>query len=140
MAKKDEKKNTTAASLQVAVGRRKRAVARVRMYSGKGDIIINEKTLKDLPISASQLKEFMKPLVQVGMTDDHYFTAKVVGGGITGQIEAVRHGIARCVSKVNEDLHSAMRQGGFLTRDPREKERKKVYHLRARKSPQFSKR
>jgi small subunit ribosomal protein S9 len=140
MAKKEETKKTTSPISQFAIGRRKRAVARVRMYEGKGEIIINDKKLSELPISESQLREFMKPLVQVGITEDHYFSAKVVGGGIAGQVDAVKHGIARCISKINEDMKSAMRKGGFLTRDPREKERKKVYHVRARKSPQFSKR
>jgi small subunit ribosomal protein S9 len=110
------------------------------MFEGKGEILVNDKKLSELPVSATQLQEFMKPLVQVGMTEDHYFTAKVVGGGVAGQLDAVQHGIARCIAKINDDMKSAMRKGGFLTRDPREKERKKVYHVRARKSPQFSKR
>jgi small subunit ribosomal protein S9 len=138
--KKEEKKNTTAPILQYAIGRRKRATARVRMFEGKGEILVNDKPVKELAPTASALKEFMKPLVQAGITEDHYFTAKVVGGGVMGQLEAVQHGISRCIAKVNEDLKKSMRQGGFLTRDPREKERKKVYHVRARKSPQFSKR
>ncbi len=140
MAKKEEKQNKSAEISQFAIGRRKRAVARVRMFNGKGEILINDKPVKEYVSSEAQLKEFMKPLELAGMTDGHYFTAKVIGGGMSGQIEAVRLGIARCVSKVNEDLKKTMKTAGLLTRDPREKERKKVYHLGARKGPQFSKR
>jgi small subunit ribosomal protein S9 len=126
--------------IQYAVGRRKRAVARVRMYSGSGEVIINGKNIEEYTPSKAKLVEFMKPLVASGVADTHSFTVKVVGGGIAGQLEAARHGISRCIAKVNDDLKKTMKQGGFLTRDPREKERKKVYHVRARKSPQYSKR
>lgn len=139
MATKKEEK-TTESAIQYAVGRRKRAVARVRMYQGEGQSVINNIKLDDFVVSKAQLTEFAKPLVDAGMTDGHYFTAKVVGGGQAGQLGAVQLGLARCIAKVNEDLKKTMRAGGFLTRDPREKERKKVYHVRARKSPQFSKR
>jgi len=137
-SKKEEK--TTEKALQVAVGRRKRAIARVRMFAGKGEILINGTAVEKLVASKAQLIQFMTPITQVGMNEDHYFTAKVLGGGSTGQLEAVKLAIARCISKVNDDMKKTMRDSGFLTRDPREKERKKVYHVRARKSPQFSKR
>ena len=140
MKKKTEEKSNSAEILQYAVGRRKRAVARVRMYAGKGDIIINEKPAKDYVQSESKLKEFMRPLEIAGLSTEYDFSAKVIGGGVSGQVEAVQHGISRCIAKINEDLKKSMSQGGFLKRDPREKERKKVYHMRARKSPQFSKR
>ncbi len=136
MAKETKEKEI----LQYAVGRRKRAIARVRMYPGSGKILINEKPLESYVDSEAQRVEFLKPVVQSGMTDDHDFTVKVIGGGISGQLGAAQHGVARCIAKVNDDMKSAMRNGGFLTRDPREKERKKVYHVRARKMPQFSKR
>lgn len=138
--KKEEKNNTSKNILQYAIGRRKRAVAKVRMYEGNEGILVNDHPVQEFATSEFQLKEFMKPLVKAGMTESHAFTAKVIGGGSAGQLEAVKLGIARCIAKVNDDLKSAMRQGGFLTRDPREKERKKVYHVKARKSPQFSKR
>jgi small subunit ribosomal protein S9 len=140
MKKKTEEKSNNVETLQYAVGRRKRAVARVRMYSGNGSIVINQKPAKDYVQSEAKLKEFMKPLEVSGLVTDYDFSAKVIGGGVAGQVEAVQHGIARCIAKINEDLKKSMSQGGFLKRDPREKERKKVYHLRARKSPQFSKR
>lgn len=126
--------------LQYAVGRRKRAVARVRMYRGSGRVIINGKPVDELISSQADMNEFMKPLVISGVLESHDFTVKVVGGGIKGQFQAVQHGIARAIAKINDDLKKTMRQGGFLTRDPREKERKKIYHVRARKSPQYSKR
>lgn len=135
-----EQLNETVQPLQYAVGRRKRSVARVRMYTGSGRIIINGKPVDKFISSKSRMIEFMKPLVQSGVIDTHYFTVKVVGGGITGQLEAARHGMARCIAKISEDMRKIMRAGGFLTRDPREKERKKVYHVGARKSPQYSKR
>lgn len=140
MAKKEEKQKNTGEILQYAIGRRKRAVARVRMYSGEGTSTINGKKLSEYTISDTQLKEFLQPLTLAGMTEGYYFTAKVIGGGSSSQIGAVQLGVARCIAKVNEDLKSSMRKGGFLTRDPREKERKKVYHIGARKGPQFSKR
>jgi small subunit ribosomal protein S9 len=138
--KENKESQKVAEILQFAVGRRKRAVARVRMYAGSGDILINGKKLNEYLTTETQIKEFMMPLNLAGMTEGHYFTAKVIGGGPSGQMEAVRLGIAKCISKVNEDLKKAMRQNGLLTRDPREKERKKIYHVGARKSPQFSKR
>ncbi len=126
--------------VQYAVGRRKRAVARVRMYEGDGTIIINDMPIEKYAPTKSKLVEVLKPLEVSGVREGHMFTIKVVGGGISGQLDAAKHGIARVISKINEDLRKTMKQGGFLTRDPREKERKKVYHVRARKSPQYSKR
>lgn len=126
--------------IQFAVGRRKRSVARVRMYEGNGEVIINEKPIEEYAPSAAMLKNILKPLEVSGVREGHRFTIKAIGGGISGQLGAAQHGIARCIAKINEDLKKTMKQGGFLTRDPREKERKKVYHVRARKSPQYSKR
>lgn len=126
--------------LQFAVGRRKRAIARVRMYPGKGEIVINDKEYGDYIDSKYDHKDFLIPVLASGFDKEYKFTAKVIGGGKKGQLEAVRLGIARCIAKVNDDLKRTMRGLGLLTRDPREKERKKIYHVRARKSPQFSKR
>lgn len=133
-------KPTTEKIVQYAVGRRKRSVARVRMYEGNGEIIINDKPIEEYAPTKAKLTEVLKPLELSGVREGHKFTVKVVGGGITGQLDATKHGIARVIAKMNEDLKKTMKQGGFLTRDPREKERKKVYHVRARKSPQYSKR
>lgn len=138
--KKEKETKQEGPILQYAVGRRKRSVAKVRMFEGKGEIIVNNKDVKTLIHSEAELKEFLKPLTMTGMADGYRFTVKVVGGGHSGQIEAIRHGISRCIAKINDDLKVTMRKEGFLTRDSREKERKKVYHVGARKSPQFSKR
>jgi small subunit ribosomal protein S9 len=137
---KEEKQKAAVEVLQYAVGRRKRSVARVRVFAGEGESLINGKKVREFMASDAQYKEFMKPLVIAGMDGSHYFTAKVIGGGSAGQVGAVMLGVARCIAQVNDDLRSSMRKNGLLTRDPREKERKKVYHIGARKSPQFSKR
>jgi small subunit ribosomal protein S9 len=126
--------------LAYAIGRRKRAVARVRMYPGIGKIIINGKPLEKYVYFESKVREFLKPLEIAGVKENHDFTVKVSGGGASGQLDAIKHGIARCIAKINDDMKKTMRQHGFLTRDPREKERKKVYRVGARKSPQYSKR
>jgi len=126
--------------LQFAVGRRKRAVARVRMFRGKGQVLINEKPVEEIISSKADLNDFLKPMVISGVIDTHDFTVKVLGGGSRGRLIAAKHGIARTIAKINDDMKKTMKQGGFLTRDPREKERKKIYHVRARKSPQYSKR
>lgn len=139
-AKKEKSKKVTVEALQYAVGRRKRSIARVRMVAGKGEITINGKPAKAYTGSEAQLKEFLKPLVVAGMTDTHDFVATVIGGGVTGQLGAVQLGVARCIAKINDDLKKSMRQNSLITRDPREKERKKVYRIGARKAPQFSKR
>ncbi len=122
-------------------GRRKRSVARVRVYEGSKVSTINGKPVTEY------LKGFTKgelyverPLIVTGLEKTHYFTAKVFGGGITGQVDAVRLGLARAMYKMNPDLKSVLRKEGLVTRDPREVERKKYHQLKARKKPQFSKR
>lgn len=142
VTKKDNKLNEIAEKkiVQFAVGRRKRAVARVRMYDGDGKIIINGKDINDLNLNQAQISDFYKPLEMVGAKDNHDFTAKVVGGGMNGQIEAVRLGVARCLAKISDDVRMTLSKGKFLKRDPREKERKKIFHVRARKGQQSSKR
>lgn len=139
--KKTEKKLDLASKpIQYAIGRRKRAIAKVRMYEGNGEVIINEKPLAEYAPSKAVMAEFMQPIVASGVLEGHTFSVKVSGGGVIGQLEAAKHGIARCIAKISDDMKTTMRQGGYLTRDPREKERKKIYHVRARKSPQYSKR
>ena len=125
---------------QLAVGRRKRAVARVRVYVGKGESTINGKLANDYTQTINQKKKLALPWILAGLTDNYHYSAKVVGGGINAQIGAVVHASARCIAQMSESLHSTMAQNSLLTRDPREKERKKIYHVRARKMPQFSKR
>jgi small subunit ribosomal protein S9 len=123
------------------VGRRKASIARVRLMNGSGRFIVNE---KDGPAYFTRLGDMdailnvLKAAGQESMTYD--ITVVVKGGGVTGQTDAVKMGLARALIKMNEDFRSAMRKGGFLTRDPREKERKKPGLKRARKAPTYTKR
>jgi len=114
-------------------GRRKTAVARVKLISGKGAI-----TKNGLPIELP--KEVIEPLVLAGQRDQVDVSIITAGGGKEGQLEAIRHGLARAVSKLDPAVRSTMRKAGFLTRDDREKERKKFGLKKARRAPQWSKR
>ena len=124
-----------------AVGRRKEASARVRVYpEGSGKIIVNGFDYKEyFPILASQL-DMVSPLKVTGHDNDVDVEAKVVGGGKSGQVGAVRHGIARALLLLDLDLRPVLKVEGFLTRDPRVKERKKPGLRGARRAPQWSKR
>ena len=121
-------------------GRRKTAVARVRMLPGSGTITINERTLEDYfprPTSRMRILEPFEATETVGQYD---VMVSVEGGGIAAQADAVRHGISRALVSATETLRPALRKGGMLTRDPREVERKKYGRHKARKRPQYSKR
>ncbi len=121
-------------------GRRKTAVARVRLVPGTGNIIINDRPLDEY-FSYDTLKVLVKqPLIITETYGKFDVIAKVEGGGFTGQAGAVRHGISRALLKVDEELKPVLKKAGFLTRDPRMKERKKYGLKKARKAPQFSKR
>ncbi len=121
-------------------GRRKTAVARVRMLPGSGAITINERTLEDYfprPTSRMRILEPFEATETVGQYD---VLVSVEGGGIAAQADAVRHGISRALVSATETLRPTLRKGGMLTRDPREVERKKYGRHKARKRPQYSKR
>ncbi|HSK68354.1 MAG TPA: 30S ribosomal protein S9 [Candidatus Limnocylindria bacterium] len=122
-----------------AVGRRKSAVARVRLVPGKGDIIINKRALDDYFGLETLKMSVRQPLVLVKATGFDVMV-NVVGGGLTGQAGAIRHGISRALIKANPELRPELKKAGFLTRDPRMKERKKYGLKAARRAPQFSKR
>jgi small subunit ribosomal protein S9 len=123
-----------------ATGKRKTAIARVRMMTGTGAITINERVLEDyFPRSTSRMK-ILEPFEVSATTGQYDIAVKVGGGGISAQAEAVRHGISRALVIAQETLRPALRKAGFLTRDPREVERKKYGHHKARKRPQYSKR
>lgn len=124
-----------------AVGRRKEATARVRLFpGGEGAIIVNERPLEEYFARADDIRLLKEPL-QVTATEHHFnISVRVKGGGMTGQTGAIRLGIARALLKVDPDLRPILRKGGFLTRDARVKERKKPGLKRARKAPQYTKR
>ena len=121
-------------------GRRKKSIARVRLVSGKGNVIINGKDMDEY-FGTETLKVIVKQPLNVTNTLDKYdVICKVTGGGFTGQAGAIRHGISRALLEANSEYRAVLKSNGFLTRDPRMKERKKYGLKKARKAPQFSKR
>ena len=121
-------------------GRRKSSVARVRVYNGTGKVTINDRDIDDY-FGLETLKLIVRqPLSLTGTTDKFDIVCRVNGGGVTGQAGAIRHGVARALLQYNEELRSELKKAGFLTRDPRMKERKKYGLKGARRAPQFSKR
>lgn len=122
------------------LGRRKEAVATARLYKGNGQLTVNEQPAATYFNNASLIQLVELPLVAAGLTGKHDITIKVKGGGKHGQADAAKLAIARALTKMSEDLRPTMKKSGYLTRDPREKERKKPGLKRARKASQFSKR
>ena len=121
-------------------GRRKKSVARVRVYAGSGKITINNRDIDDY-FGLETLKLIVRqPLALTGTADKFDIVCNVQGGGVTGQAGAIRHGLSRALLQYDENLRSALKMAGFLTRDPRMKERKKYGLKAARRAPQFSKR
>ena len=123
------------------IGRRKESSARVRITSGSGEFIVNEKALEDYFTRAGDVESILAPLSSAGYERNAYLiTVKVQGGGVTGQTDAVQLGVARALSKMDPNVIPALRKNGLLTRDPRIKERKKPGLKRARKAPTYTKR
>lgn len=121
-------------------GRRKSSIARVRLIEGKGTITINGKNIDEY-LGTETLKVIVRqPLTATNTTDKYDVICKVQGGGFTGQAGAIRLGIARALLEANSEYRPVLKSAGFLTRDPRMKERKKYGLKKARKAPQFSKR
>ena len=124
----------------LGTGRRKKAIARVRLVTGSGIITVNDKSLDEY-FGTDTLKYIVKqPLALTNTLDKFDVKVKVVGGGFTGQAGAIRHGISRALLQSSQDFRPQLKAAGFLTRDPRMKERKKYGLKKARKAPQFSKR
>jgi small subunit ribosomal protein S9 len=123
-----------------ATGRRKRAIARVQLTLGQGVITINKKPVEEYFPRPQLLSIVRQPFEATQSASRFDVSVKTEGGGVTGQAGAVRHGIARALVEMDESLKSILRQNGFLTRDPREKESKKYGRKRARKRFQYSKR
>ena len=129
-----------AATTFYGTGRRKSSVARVYITPGSGKVTINKKDMDDY-FGLETLKIIIRqPLEVTGTADKYDVKVTVHGGGFTGQAGAIRHGIARALNKADEDFRPALKKAGFLTRDSREKERKKYGLKKARRAPQFSKR
>jgi len=121
-------------------GRRKTAVAQVRLLPGNGAIIINGTPYEELYPRLEHRRTIMQPLLVADSVNKYNVVVKVAGGGVSGQSDAISHGIARALVRANESLKPVLRQNGLLTRDSRVKERKKVGLKRARKAPQYTKR
>ena len=124
------------------VGRRKAASARVRLYTDEnvGQIVVNGRPADEYFTRLGDMKVISEPLEATGLAGNFFVSVLVTGGGVTGQADAVRHGVARALVKSDPELRSVLRKGGYLTRDPRVKERKKPGLKRARKAPQYTKR
>ena len=135
MVKKIDKKQ----KYYEAVGRRKTAIARVRIYAKNGEFSVNGKQLKDYFKTERQRADAVVPVSELKL-DNVSFTAKVEGGGLTAQSQAIRHGLARALVVLNPILKKRLRKLGFLTRDSRMVERKKYGLKKARRAPQWAKR
>jgi small subunit ribosomal protein S9 len=129
-----------AASTQYGTGRRKSATARVYLKKGTGKITVNDRPLDEFFSRVTGRMIVRQPLDVVQMADRFDFTVTVEGGGITGQAGAIRHGITRALMEYDDSLRPSLRKAGFVTRDAREVERKKVGRRKARRGPQYSKR
>jgi small subunit ribosomal protein S9 len=134
----DQTRTTDRPAYFYGTGRRKSAVARVRLYPGNGQIIVNSKTVEEYFGARTVYQQMVNaPLVITEQAGKFNVTVKVLGGGTTG---AVRHGLARALATMDISLRPVLKKAGLLARDPREKERKKVGLKRARKAPQYTKR
>jgi small subunit ribosomal protein S9 len=131
---------TTDQHYHYGLGRRKTAVARVRLYPGAGAVVINGKPMEEVITSPFWRQDMLTPLAVTDNLNAFNVQVKVEGGGSAGWTGAIRHGIARALLKADEGYRGVLREHGLLTRDPRVKERKKPGLKRARKAPQFTKR
>jgi len=124
----------------IATGRRKKSIARVRLVPGEGQVTINNRTLSEY-FGKQTLEMIVKQPLALTKTEGRFnVLARVEGGGISGQAGAIRMGIARALIKADSEMRATLKRAGFLTRDPRMKERKKYGLKGARRAPQFSKR
>ena len=123
-----------------SIGRRKTSTARVRLYPGNGEIVVNDKTMPDYFGRSLDRMILMQPLRLTGTEGSYNISIHVSGGGESGQASAARHGISRALVATDENLRTVLKSAGFLKRDPRAKERKKPGLKRARKAQQYTKR
>jgi small subunit ribosomal protein S9 len=125
---------------QIVTGRRKEAVARVRLIPGSGEFRLNGRPLEEYFTTRAHRMVVSEPLRLVGRDKDLDVVARIEGGGVSGQAGALRLGIARALIEMDPELRPSLKKEGFLSRDPREKERRKYGLKKARKAPQYSKR
>ena len=137
---KKEKKEKKETRYIEAIGRRKEAVARVRLSKETPGLIINNKTLEQYFPLLSMQNKVLSPFKETKIENKFFISIKVKGGGITGQAEAIRLGISRCLAQINEKIKPLLREKGLLTRDSRVVERKKYGLKKARRAPQWQKR
>lgn len=123
-----------------ATGRRKTAIANVRLFEGKGDMVVNKMPAEKYFNYNFFQDEITKPFEVTGLLNKYHFTSHINGGGLHSQAGALRHGISIALGKISEDVRKVLKKNGFLTRDDRKKERKKPGLKRARRSPQWAKR
>lgn len=123
-----------------AIGRRKSATARVRLYPGNGEIVVNDLPMEEYFGRILDVMALRQPLALTGLESSYNISIRVQGGGDSGQAMAARHGLARALMAVDPNLRPTLKAAGFLTRDARVKERKKPGLKRARKAPQYTKR
>ncbi len=121
-------------------GRRKEAIARVRLYSGSGNVTVNDRSFEEIYKTEHLRLKIMQPLIATDTLGKFDVVAKVSGGGISGQADAIKHGVSRALVVFDENLKPVLRNHGYLTRDSRIKERQKYGLVRARKRKQFRKR
>jgi len=126
--------------MSLATGRRKTSIARVRLFSGEGNIIVNKKPYDEYFPRPTLRMIINRPFEITDTTAKFDVSVNVKGGGISGQAGAVRHGIAKALMAIDADLRKSLKSDGLLTRDAREKERRKVGRRKARRRPQYSKR
>ena len=132
--------STTAANVFLGTGRRKTSTARVRLTEGSGKVVVNDRDAEEYFSHENFAKLATAPLLTVSLREKVDIVANIAGGGVSGQAEALARGIARALQKMNPELRAALKKAGHLTRDSREKERKKAGQPGARKRFQFSKR
>lgn len=141
MAETTKAKSSKLQEYFYGLGKRKTAVARVRLYAnGKGVITVNDKPVEEFVKTSTGHTVIKSPLKLTGLNKNFDISVKVSGGGMSAQCDAIRHGISRALLEHNDTLRSTLKKAGFLTRDARVKERKKPGLKRARRAPQFSKR
>jgi small subunit ribosomal protein S9 len=140
MTQEETKINLPAGKYYYGTGRRKEAVARVRLYEGSGNILVNGRPYLSLFSRNTQQIKVRRPFEVSDTVGKFDIYAMIEGGGISGWADALAHGTARALLQYDESTRSNLRKAGFLTRDPRVKERKKVGLKRARKAPQYTKR